>query len=220
VHFLIYIPGKAKQDTLADVGLPALCADVFHKTISPGPDGKQGTLFGWRPNSGRLYHEYRASEQTWIPSVEFDDQPEGAYWVGWKTDAPPTPDDLQRQFPYRCLRVQLGDGRDWWIPAERELPFDLRLGPGRQWHMVPMAIFDEFCHCCREMRELLSLAPDARRDIFITELTEFARMGLAVNYRLCPEWESFAGLWNSEIWNGNKAQPLILDMIRKASPNE
>jgi hypothetical protein len=220
VHFVIYIPGKANQETLANVGLPGLCADVFYKTIDPGPDKKQGTLFGWRTNTGRTYHEYRAWEQTWVASEPSDDQPEGAYWVGWKTDAPPLPEDLQRQFPYRSLKVLLGDGREWWIPAERELPFDLRFTAGRRWELVPMQHFDEFCHCCREMRELLSLAPDSRRDIFITELTEFARMGLSVNYRLCPEWESSAKLWNSEIWNGNKAQPLILDMIRKAAPHE
>lgn len=80
-----------------------------------------------------------------------------------------------------------------------------------------MERFDEFCHACRELRELLSLAPEERRDIFMQELTEFARAGLEMNYRLCPEVESAMKLWNTEIWNGNKAQPLILDMIRRAA---
>lgn len=217
MHFLIYIPGHVTQTELASVGLPGLVEDSFSKLEHIGPDGQSGTLFGWRPLKGRMYHEYNPGEQTWVPSVPFDGQPEGAYWAGWNTASPPTPDDLQRRFPFRALSVLLGDRREWWFPAERELPFDLRLGPERQWSIVPMERFDEFCHACRELRELLSLAPEERRDIFMQELTEFARAGLEMNYRLCPEVESAMKLWNTEIWNGNKAQPLILDMIRRAA---
>lgn len=217
MHFLIYIPGDVPPTALAEVGLPGLVEDAWPCRIAVGPDGKAGTLFGWQPSKGRRYLEYKPAEQTWVPSVPFDGQPEGAYWAGWNTLSPPTPDDLQRRFPFRALKVVLGDRREWWFPAERELPFDLRLGPERQWSLVPMERFDEFCHTCRVMRELLSIAPEERRDILITELTEFARAGLEMNYRICPEVESAMKLWNSEIWNCKTAEPLILDMIRRAT---
>lgn len=220
MHFLIYIPGKVNQSALADVGLPSLVVDSFHKNLDPGPDGKRGTLFGWRPASGRLYHEYNASQQTWRPCAAWGGMEAGRYWVGMKNGDLPKPDDLQRSFPYRCVKSRLGDGNEWWFPAERELPQNIRLGDDGEWRLVPLKMFDEFCQTCRELRELILLSTGPTRDIFLAELVEFARAGLSVNYRTCPEVESDLGLWDTSLFRATDAEPLILDMIRKAERNE
>lgn len=185
---------------LADMGLPGLVADCFKKHEPIGPDGTGGTLFGWRPFRGRHYHQFTPNEQTWRQSAAWGGMEAGRYWVGTKNGDPPKPEELQRAFPYRCVLQRLGDGQEWWFPAERKLPQDIRLGDDGDWYLVPLRIFDEFCAACRQLRELLLMAPESRRDILLAELVEFARTGLSVNYRTCPEVESDLGLWNTSIF--------------------
>lgn len=218
MHFLIYIPGKSvKPSALADVGLPGLVADCFPKYIHDGPDGTGGTLFGWRAFRGQHYHQFTPNEQTWRPCAAWGEMPAGRYWFGVKNGDAPKPEELQRSFPYRGTLQRLGDSQEWWFPVERELPKDIRLGDNGDWRLVPLRMFDEFCESCRQLRELLMLAPEKRRDIFLQELVEFARAGLAVNYRTCPEFESDFGLWNTSLFAASEAEPLILNMIRKAA---
>lgn len=213
MQFVVYMPGKRKPHELADVGLAGLVHDAWPKEIVDGPDGKRGTLFGWRAPAAkyRLYHDYAPASQVWIPAPEIDDEPHGRYWVGWHRDNPPTPDGMQRAMPYRSTKATLGDGNEWWFPAARSLPENLRYVAGG-WAKVPMEQFEEFTSQARQWVSLLS--QDVTPNVLLIEALEFVRLGFAINYRTCPEVESELGLWTTT--SSGTVEPLMLDMLRSS----
>lgn len=199
MHFSVFLPeSNCKPDKLADVGLPGLVDGAFCAN-AVGPEGINGTMFAWRPdvgvNRGRLSLGYDSNKQSWRKSAaRGEDQPCGAYWVGTIKDSPPTPDDLQRAYPYRCVHSLLGDGNEWWFAAERELPYQCKLNDDGSWRFVPQRQFDTFCQVTRDWRKINETV---NVGVLPEEAIEFLRMALDVNYRICPEIECELNLWTT-----------------------
>lgn len=212
MHFLIYIPEpNCPPDRLAEVGLPGLADGAFNVTTQ-GPDGKLGTLFSWRPVTGVNQHkltlEYNAARQTWNTSAALGDLEAGRYWYGTINGNLPTPDDLQRQYPYRCHEVMLGDERQWWLPAERDIPQTVKLMDDGSYRYVPHRKYEEFCHLTRQWREIVKTL---NVGVVIEEALAFVRLALGVNYRLTPEIESDLELWTTS--NTGSIQKAFFGML-------
>jgi len=82
-----------------------------------GPSGGPGsTLVAWpfymqakdlKPIS------YRPSEQTWLDCGE-------GIWLGWQTEEPPRPDELQHEEMVMGHGVMMNDGNEWVVPCARK----------------------------------------------------------------------------------------------------
>lgn len=115
--FLYYRPGDglvnladAKTHAIGyafDGGTPAGANGVI------GPDGGRGTIFADRKRLGEKTIRYVAAEQAWrqIPNSEV--------WVGYYTDAKPTPGDLARPTMLDGPTMILADEHAWKIPLIR-----------------------------------------------------------------------------------------------------
>lgn len=197
MHFLVFVPQfKAKAESIGELGLPDLVHGAMGVPIAAGPGDQAGTLFGWRQNDGQMQIAYDPSQQKWIPAAARNGMEPSRYWVGLWGDAPPTPSDLQRPYPHRSCSVSLGDNHEWWLPAEAKLPYIAKLADDGSWRFVPQRKFDEFCAVSAEWRQILRVTNPGPR-IVVSELLEFVRLGLSINYRLTPEVESELELWTS-----------------------
>lgn len=118
-HYLIYMPGGEKSREHFDSTIPGILhdgeSDPMFADIHAGPDGGAGVLVLPYNHAGEGQQErnpalkYDANRQTWHKS------PWG-WWLGWETERPPTPTDLQRNKLLPGADVQLGDGNFWPVP--------------------------------------------------------------------------------------------------------
>ena len=117
---LYYLPGETpaiKQPRLNELGLGYALNPYGPRGCARGPDGGQGIVLA-HPDHPRL--GYYANEQVWRKMAgSFDNgcRP----WVGYQTDARPTPADLLRPDALVGHPVNLGDGNDWTVPIARRL---------------------------------------------------------------------------------------------------
>ncbi len=135
--FLYYLPGRRSiptLDQLKEIGLD--CA--FERTsttcgVTGGPDDGSGIVMCQDPTPG-VRVGYYPNEQTWTKVPAGPNGPPQAYWIGWYTTKPPTPEVLARENQLPGRMVRLGDGQRWLIPSARQLPHVFRFTPGDGWH--------------------------------------------------------------------------------------
>lgn len=117
---LYFLPGQNPPvaKTLADRGFElAELAGAF-QSRGPGPDDQIGYVFELKkpPHpAGRHPRglQYAPDDQTWYECAD------GAFWLGWFNDDPPTPFDLQRRREITGTPIETVDGQIWQIPALR-----------------------------------------------------------------------------------------------------
>lgn len=111
---------KLRVEKLEDLGFPhikyAKCPGIFS---TKGPDGAQGYFFKLDEMPGGLrkrenaYVGFFPDKRTWTKT------PDG-YWIGFDTDSPPKPIDVQIPVAPEGYRITLLDGNDWVMPIVRE----------------------------------------------------------------------------------------------------
>jgi hypothetical protein len=190
LHHLIYVSADTVRgigktaDQLEAVGLADHAVAGLPDTIEcDGPDGKFGTLYGWRKHGlGRLHFDPAA--QTWIPAAAQGDLPPARYWVGLWNESPPTEQDVKRAYQFGGKRVELGDGARWVIPLPHELPHEVRLRDDGSWQFVIQRRFHDYHLRCAEYVERIEAD---RGGVTMAEMLRHAVEALIINYRLTPE---------------------------------
>ena len=121
------------------------------------PGGRGGRMAGKGPNGENGFFfardstccSYKPDEQTW--SGPFG---KGGYWIGFRTDAPPGPEDLARAKQYKGHMVELADGNEWLIPAASMAPCVMVMKDGAV-EMKPQAMREKLWAIVEENRDLL-----------------------------------------------------------------
>jgi hypothetical protein len=212
VHFQVFLPGKVGSDPahLDAVGLADLRRSDDHQPafmeLTAGPGGEPGLLVVWMTDAAQQDLSYRPELQTWVPqSVGPDQTPQ--YWIGWTTDAPPTPDDLTRKHPIPGRFLQLGDGRFWRVPVAHLVPQVLALAQGA-WESRPNPRYRRFVERSAWALDACERALRGDEAVALSEAANYAVEALGWNYRLSPELVSHWGLLRVE--SGFKASDLFL----------
>jgi len=113
--FLYYLP-RVTADQVTDAMLVdrkldyALTTKAVRCACRQGPDGGPGIVMAEPPFPSENVGYY-ATRQTWraIPSKDA--------WIGYETDAKPTPDDLARPDQMGGYLLTMADGREWLVPV-------------------------------------------------------------------------------------------------------
>lgn len=114
---LVFVAGD-EPVTLArrnETGVTDLCGPspltMRAESAAAGVDGKTGWLFADEKRLGEMVFRIDPKRQTW--------QRFGDVYLGFYTDARPTPTDLQRPTMLPGVPVTLADGNDWTVPLAR-----------------------------------------------------------------------------------------------------
>ncbi|QDU61234.1 hypothetical protein Pan216_20880 [Planctomycetes bacterium Pan216] len=104
------IPAACELDHLAGAKIK-----TSSKVYRDGPDGGMGAVIVVEPGGGKaakcgIYPD----KQTWHP-VRNGDQV--THYLGWESENPPGPSDLERPKQVEGHPVELGDGNKWVIPC-------------------------------------------------------------------------------------------------------
>lgn len=209
----VYVPARFahgdKKTLLESFGLERLVADrgpTAIDVLNGGPDGANGILCHWMqpgdPFAGRA--GVVLDKQTWYEAPASVEHEKGRYWLGWYTDHPPAPADLAMTEQYGGGWVQLGDNREWLIPATRRLSHRGSLDPQTgKFRRVPKDRYTEFCRkaaahahavfsAVGAFNAYLEQHPDADPEEYEVECTledawEYCCEALSINYRVTPE---------------------------------
>lgn len=187
MHFQIFIPGVSgsNPEHLVQVGLETLTTRAQFLDVAIGPEKKPGMLVGWIGGRTRTIG-FHPDRQTWTPAIAHTGLPQGRYWFGVWNDSPPSPEDLQREYPYPGASVKLGDGRNWLLPRAHELPCDMVRADDGSWRFEVQRRFYAFWLESLEWHKRL-MAAGAGGSVRLIEVAEFVERALQVNYRLTPE---------------------------------
>lgn len=150
-QFVYFIPNvvfndeNQQEQIIASAGL----SDRF-------PGGRAGRMAGKGPNDKPGFFfardstccSYKPDLQTW--SGPFGP---GGYWIGYRTDAPPGPEDLARDKQFKGHWVELADGNGWLIPAASMAPCTMVMKDGAV-EMKPQAMRQKLWAIVEENRDL------------------------------------------------------------------
>ncbi len=128
------------QDSLSRFGL----ADRFENrpyagNVGKGPDGGSGCFVAAEAAPG-----YHGDNQEWH---EFD-----RFWIGWRKDQRPTPEDLQRAEMLPGVPTLLGDGQAWVLPVVTQLPKAWKIAGGK-WESADKPGMDHVRELAERIRE-------------------------------------------------------------------
>ena len=197
--FLYYMPddGPKTREALDALGFPhAGIIELPGGGCTGGPDGGNGHVTQLRESlvadggsSPRVRYrlDTHAQMQTWHKILD------GKMWLGWETDHPPVPLDLQRQKLRAGHTVTLADGNEWIVPVIRTLVGETTLptiyGCGDNGTLVKEKVLPEFLRIWDLTRRLYAAVEsfDAGK-ITEEETIELLCSGLAMNYRV-SRWE-------------------------------
>lgn len=215
MHFLIWIPDEPGSPLrkLEHVGLGDLAPGAMYEQLPDGPSGTQGHLVSWR-TPGQRFAQYDEGAQTWQPAAAVEESERGRYWIGWRTDQPPTPDDLLIRYPFNGPTVKLGDGRYWQLPAPDRLPWDVVLADDGDYRFEPQRRFAHFIVLCRQWQARMD-DPDERDNILVSELAQFVEAALRINYRMPRELPSILRLFSS---GGGGTLDAALQLLVRVEP--
>ncbi len=206
--FAIFVPGTSlvTEETLRELGCgPLLDATVSAMKIDAtveGPGGEAGQLFYVeQPGSPRRpLVSVDLATQTWTEASRDGEKPPGRYWLGYWTDDPPAPDDLQRPTLIDGQLVELCDGRQWAIPVADFLPkrltFDRETGEETEvvatkheaFTVEANRLFEHF------LSEDLVKVVEGEHVVSVPNGLRFAIDALAVNYRVNRDLVDMLGL--------------------------
>lgn len=190
--FLYYVP---KRKTIDRAGLIAAGLENVFPTDSidqvevfTGPDGDAGVVFAFAPPAvaGRSIEVgFYPERQTWNPA--------GQYWIGYPTNQPPGPADLERAEIVAGHTVTLQDNREWLVPVARtfpngtKLPQSLILGPQGELVREVLPRYAALWHKAEGFWEsfIATFAGGPDR-IDEREAYDLAAEALAINYRVGP----------------------------------
>lgn len=195
--FLYYRPegGATTRTELEALGFPHAAAIELpgQGLIGLGPDETKGHVSklrgpmvdgGVEPRVG-----YYPERQTWRKILS------GKMWLGWETDNPPSPLDLQRPKLRDGHGVTMADGRLWILPVIRTLIGQTALptifGCDDSGTVVREQVLTEFVRIwdlTQRMYVTVESLPSGVAQITDDELTELLCSGLAMNYRV-SKWE-------------------------------
>lgn len=137
MHYLIYIPGDISMvGHLEKVGLGGLGPgeDWRPMRANESPDKQVGMLATWLNSNKRQMVDWDHVDQyEWTHSppqtIDGQDIPKGAYWIGIHKELPPGPGELARSEQFAGYAVTLGDGKQWLVPSAQDLPKTYRIDP-------------------------------------------------------------------------------------------
>ncbi|HEY4263414.1 MAG TPA: hypothetical protein VGM98_24840 [Schlesneria sp.] len=187
MHFQMWFPGATgnARAVLEAAGL-ADFAEGCRESIAKFTDERQGLLISWTGDAG-----YSPDRQKWLP-LKDPDGPQIGYW----TDSPCTPADLQRRYLLTGFPIPLGTSGEWIVPRAKDLPAYLRL-VNNLWESIRKPEFDEFWHRAavwyrRFMTADLDLeqmaeCEDLDPDVLLSEWCDFCVYALRQNYRILPQ---------------------------------
>ncbi len=161
--------------------------DVYVSECPKGPDGLKGAML--RRHRGV---QYSPDKQTWMKNPNED------WYVGWDTDNPPGPEDVERSESrqFGSYAVPLGDGRRWTVPTaggyeEDACPLPhVRMIDAKTGKLVkrPRAEFDRLRCYASEIRDhmmgLIELERSADGLVDFEREVDICMEALRVNYRI------------------------------------
>lgn len=128
---------ELSRAVLARVGLDRTLEDVrrvpdhvIAVDLDRGPDDSRGLLLYPLPTHGDKPAKlgYHADRQTWRQANQ------GRCWLGWETDSPPTPADLERRLLVPGYQIEDAAGQAWHVPVLRAVDNPRgRLGVSFSW---------------------------------------------------------------------------------------
>ena len=192
--FLYYLPsdGPKTRSELEDVGFPhADSIELPGCGCTQAPDGLHGAVTklrdmlvigGQSPVVG-----YYPEKQTWCQILD------GRMWLGWETENPPTPIDLQRKELHNGHPVTLADGNTWIVPVIRTLIGQTTLptvfGCNASGQVVREKVLPAFKRLWDLTQRLYKAVQGFDESLISGEETiELLCSGLAMNYRV-SFWE-------------------------------
>ena len=197
MHYQIWFPGVTRDAAgmLKSAGLADLVEGARESIARI--DDQAGLLVTWSGEAG-----YISDRQRWFTPFT------GAtYRIGFWTDSPCTPQDLQRRAMFSGFLQALGDGATWQIPVAADLPSTMRL-VDRQWTKVRKPQFDSFWKRSEVWYRrfmMCDLDPDTicrTENLTPGELyhdwSDYCVEALRQNYRVTPEIASELGLLDSD----------------------
>jgi len=211
--FLYFVPQPrsaiVRDGRLQHVALPAsltgCLADVHHvpdqvvvTDVAAGPNQQPGVVLYAVPGHGELPQAlgYFPERQFWRPI------PQNDAWIGWITDSPPQPPDLERREQISGYLVNDGHGRKWSVPVviaednpRGNLPFEVAFddsdrpvcvvgGHHRQLWKDAGTLWEWALTRGQPTREGMLILGQGFTDEEDQFLMECAFRGLAVNYRV------------------------------------
>lgn len=209
----VYVPARFahgdKSKLLESFGLGRLVADrgpTAIDVLNSGPDDANGILCHWMqpgdPSSATA--GVVKGKQTWYEAPAGEDREKGRYWLGWYTASPPGPSDLAVTEQFGGGWVQLGDDKEWLIPATRRLSHRASLDPETgKFARVPKDRYASFCkraasHAHKVFSAVgafdayLAQNPKADPEDYEVECSledawDYCCEALSINYRVTPE---------------------------------
>ncbi len=211
--FFYYLPGVAPDQVTRETLQAGPLAPIFWDLLrSPalfearirvfhihahGPDKLSGCIVAAMPAGGLEGPPPGMRDgQSWTRVAD------GNYWIGFDQDAPPAPDELQREYVVTGPEHELGDGRIWTCPIVRRQGVQNAL-PSR-WGVDPTT--GEYAST---MLPRYSAAWAAAGKILNAQFGgELSRQGaldlcvqmLAINYRIGVHEVSLLGLLDDTNW--------------------
>lgn len=193
--FLYYLPGNdaPTPDRLRAVGFDhADSAALPGCKCTKGPDGDIGWVFNLgspkHPDGRSPAAHYVDAKQTWAECAD------GKWWLGWETENPPTPEDLQHAHLHRSIPVDLGEAGTWQIPvlghAVNNTSLPTIFTPDQSGRFVASEVCSAFRHLWTLVQKLYTSAQLQQWDNFDAgECAMVCCLALAMNYRI-GKWEA------------------------------
>lgn len=212
--FLYYLPKDGPKDLagLRAVGFPHV-DDVEMPGCGcvQGPDKLGGSVTKLRdiPGCDSATVGFYSEKQTWREILD------GKVWLGWETENPPTPADLQRKRLVKGHAVTLADGNTWMMPVVRTLIGEAALSPilttdssGKVLRERVEPEFERIWDLTKRMYAAVSAVPLDTSCIDDDEVVELLFLGMAINYRV-SRWE----VLNLGLLSASNMEPLTGAMM-------
>jgi hypothetical protein len=194
MHFQIYFPGLVNEDPAKlDAIQKGLSAGaLWHAILDKGPDGGPGCAVWWGVAG------YIPGKLKWIPSIERDGSPAGAYWIGYDPQAMPAPYELAWKNRFDGYAITLGDGNEWVIPSAGMLPRVRRLNPEGRLYFALSGAFDWYWSEAAQWFDVYANASlDAINLTLDGSCWDYAARALGINYRMPPELPLILSLFDT-----------------------
>lgn len=211
---LYFRPGSLTKSTpteLATLGLAFDHPPAQRECTGQGPSGGPGVTIADPVRLGSAPLGINLAEQTWKPVPVPDGEP--PLWIGWYTDARPTPQELARDKQLDGARVELADGQSWLVPVVRcweaddegfsiALPRAVYRDANRQWMLGDVQpLYTAIWEAAGRYWDVLlegARTADGERFEYDFPIFDFACDLLGLNYSLSPDDISALVLFTSD----------------------